>query len=206
MPRRPVWTAPLCLSPIRSGSSPGGATVLRLPASGEASVEEIRRAVGWPPPLSSAEESLGGDEAVPVPRTDPRGSPCARLLRGAAASRYSAARRSAGSSWRAALCGVGCEHLQLGTVRRRQLLNMSLLLLYLLGLLLSSGQGRSGIFYTYIYIYIFVSELSLLRCLRAPSLSLACSWGRRKNPSGVSPGSRIKADLKVVPFLRPSLS
>lgn len=205
MPRRPVWTAPLCPSVIRSGSSPGGATVPRLSASGEASVEETRRAVGWPPPLSSAEESLGGDEAVPVPRTDPRGSPCARLLRGAAASRYSAARRSAGSSWRAALCGVGCEHLQLGTVRRRQLLNMSLLLLYLLGLLLSSGQGRSGIFYTYICIY-FVSELSLLRCLRAPSLSLACSWGRRKNPSGVSPGSRIKADLKVVPFLRPSLS
>lgn len=34
--------------------------------------------------------------------------------------------------------------LQLGTVHRRELLNMSLLPLYLLGLLLSGGQGRSA--------------------------------------------------------------
>lgn len=63
-------------------------------------------------------------------------------------------RRGAGSSWRAALCGVGCERIELGTVRRRQLLNMSLLPLYLLGLLLSSGQGRSGILFLF-YFYFF---------------------------------------------------
>lgn len=155
-PRRPVRAAlPLPAAPQarerplwgRGGQAAGEQGSRE--AGKQGSKQASSQTAGWLPPLSSAEESPGGALTVRVPRRDPRGPPCARLLRGAAASRYSAARRGAGSSWRAALCGVGCERIELGTVRRRQLLNMSLLPLYLLGLLLSSGQGRSGILFLF---------------------------------------------------------
>lgn len=132
---------------------------------------DARRDAGWdapvlPPPLSAAEESA---DSVAVAEGSPaRRAPAPSARRGPAdiARRGRRGRHSASGAPRVRGCAHGGTSsgrvclgwpsiLQLGTVHRRELLNMSLLPLYLLGLLLSSGQGRSAAAFFFFYYFFF---------------------------------------------------
>ncbi|XP_072709064.1 neural cell adhesion molecule 2 [Ciconia boyciana] len=121
---------------------------------------------------------LVGGAAVRVARKDPRGPPCARLLSGGRCLPDIVRHGEAlAVTWQAAFRGVGlrgqartaarfawAEHLQLGTVHQRELLNMSLLPLYLLGLLLSSGQALLQVTISLSKVELSVGESKFFTC------------------------------------------